>query len=206
MNYLAHAYLSFNDPQILVGNMISDFVKGKKQFDFAADIQRGIRLHRAIDDFTDTHEATREIKELFRADYRLYSGAFTDIVLDYFLANDVREFADESALMTFTQQVYTSLDEQVHSLPDTFIPFFMSMKKHDFLYHYRFQWGIRNSFEGMARRAKYISDASTAFAIFQENIQVIQPYYDQFFPLLKKYAAHTMEQLLHDDSYIFGKK
>jgi acyl carrier protein phosphodiesterase len=33
MNYLAHAYLSFNDPEILVGNMISDFVKGKKKFD-----------------------------------------------------------------------------------------------------------------------------------------------------------------------------
>ncbi len=34
MNYLAHAYLSFNDPEILVGNMISDFVKGKKKFDY----------------------------------------------------------------------------------------------------------------------------------------------------------------------------
>ena len=31
MNYLAHAYLSFGDPDILAGNMISDFVKGKKK-------------------------------------------------------------------------------------------------------------------------------------------------------------------------------
>ena len=30
MNYLAHAYLSFGDPGILTGNMISDFVKGKR--------------------------------------------------------------------------------------------------------------------------------------------------------------------------------
>ena len=30
MNYLAHAYLSFGDPDVLTGNMISDFVKGKK--------------------------------------------------------------------------------------------------------------------------------------------------------------------------------
>jgi hypothetical protein len=27
MNYLAHAWLSFNDDAILTGNMISDFVK-----------------------------------------------------------------------------------------------------------------------------------------------------------------------------------
>ena len=33
MNYLAHAYLSFNKPDILAGNIISDFVKGKKKFD-----------------------------------------------------------------------------------------------------------------------------------------------------------------------------
>ena len=206
MNYLAHAYLSFNHPQILAGNMISDFVKGKKQYDYAAGIQRGIRHHRAIDDFTDTHDAVKEVKELFRKDYRLYSGAFTDIVFDYFLANDLREFEDENALLAFAQQSYTSLNTQIEVLPVTFIPFFEAMKKHDFLYHYRVPWAIRNSFEGMVRRAKYISDANRAYAIFLENIQVIQPYYDQFFPLLKKYAAHTMEQLLNDDSYIFEKK
>ena len=60
MNYLAHAYLSFNDPEILVGNMISDFVKGKKKFDYPLRIQAGIMLHRIIDEFTDGHPATRE--------------------------------------------------------------------------------------------------------------------------------------------------
>ncbi|MFY7899136.1 MAG: ACP phosphodiesterase, partial [Chitinophagaceae bacterium] len=32
MNFLAHAYLSFQQPSLLIGNMISDFVKGKKQY------------------------------------------------------------------------------------------------------------------------------------------------------------------------------
>ena len=64
MNYLAHAYLSFNHPEILTGNMISDFVKGKKKFDYPTTIQKGIMLHRAIDQFTDTHEATKEAKEV----------------------------------------------------------------------------------------------------------------------------------------------
>ena len=30
MNYLAHAYLSFGNEPVLIGNMISDFVKGNK--------------------------------------------------------------------------------------------------------------------------------------------------------------------------------
>ena len=63
MNYLAHAYLSFNRPGILVGNMISDFVKGKKKYDYPPDILSGIDLHRAIDDFTDMHPVTKSAKQ-----------------------------------------------------------------------------------------------------------------------------------------------
>jgi acyl carrier protein phosphodiesterase len=84
MNYLAHAYLSFGHPGILTGNMISDFVKGKKKFDYPSEVQQGIALHRAIDQFTDTHEATREAKQVFRPAYRLYSGAFVDVVYDHY--------------------------------------------------------------------------------------------------------------------------
>ena len=42
--------------------MISDFVKGKKQFDYPINIQKGIQLHRAIDTFTDQHHATKAAK------------------------------------------------------------------------------------------------------------------------------------------------
>lgn len=44
--------------------MISDYVKGKKKFDYPPDIQKGIMLHRAIDTFTDFHEATKEAKNI----------------------------------------------------------------------------------------------------------------------------------------------
>jgi acyl carrier protein phosphodiesterase len=66
MNYLAHAWLSFNQPEILVGNMISDFVKGKKRFSFSERIQQGIMLHRSIDEFTDAHDATKKAKQFLK--------------------------------------------------------------------------------------------------------------------------------------------
>src|SRR6476619_335472 len=99
MNYLAHAYLSFRQPEILVGNMISDFVKGKKKFDYSPAIQKSMALHRAIDDFTDSHPATIKAKQFFRPAYRLYAGAFIDVVYDHFLALDSNEFANESELL-----------------------------------------------------------------------------------------------------------
>ena len=92
MNYLAHAYLSFNHPGILVGNMVSDFVKGAAKFSFNGIIQQGINLHRDIDSFTDTHPATREAKSVFQPAYRLYSGAIMDVLYDHFLANDPEHF------------------------------------------------------------------------------------------------------------------
>ena len=64
MNFLAHAYLSFDHNDILVGNMISDFVKGNKKDLFSVNIQKGIVLHRAIDAFTDQHKATSSIKNI----------------------------------------------------------------------------------------------------------------------------------------------
>ena len=119
MNYLAHAYLSFNQREILVGNMISDFVKGKKKFDYPILVQKGIILHRAIDEFTDEHTTTKKAKQIFHADYRLYAGAFVDVVYDHFLAIDEKEFTNES-LKEFTQKTYQSLSQFVDIFPDRF--------------------------------------------------------------------------------------
>jgi acyl carrier protein phosphodiesterase len=94
MNYLAHAYLSFEITDITVGNMISDFVKGKQKFDYPFAIQQGITLHRAIDSFTDSHAVTREAKSFFRDPYRLYAGPLVDVAYDHFLANDPLRFPE----------------------------------------------------------------------------------------------------------------
>ena len=112
--------------------MISDFVKGKKKFDYPADIQQGITLHRLIDVFTDEHEATRRAKEVFRPAYRLYSGAFVDVVYDHFLAIDPGEFP-EGSLLDFSQRVYAQLDAHQHWMPDRFAAMYPYMKEQIFI-------------------------------------------------------------------------
>jgi acyl carrier protein phosphodiesterase len=196
MNLLAHAYLSFNNEGILVGNMISDYVKGKKQFDYPLSIQAGIQLHRAIDEFTDTHEATQEIKKLFKPAYRLYAGAFTDVVYDHFLANDENEFASPENLQSFTQRTYHLLQNNTTYFPEKFAKSFPYMQAQDWLYHYRFDDGMQKSFGGLARRAKYIAETDTAFEIFLNNKEIIRESYQIFFPQLKLFTINKMELLL----------
>lgn len=194
MNYLAHAYLSFNDPEILVGNMISDFVKGKQKDTYAVNIRKGIMLHRAIDGFTDTHPATSRAKEFFRPFYRLYSGAFVDIVYDHFLANDSLVFA-ETEWSVFAKNTYRILDAYAIVLPPRFAAMLPYMKQQDWLFNYRYKWGIENSFRGLTHRAQYMDDSKTAFEIFEKKYALLQDCYNEFMPDVIRHAKEQFRIL-----------
>jgi acyl carrier protein phosphodiesterase len=176
--------------------MISDFVKGKKQFDYEPAIQKGIQLHRGIDTFTDTHAATRELKAFFRPHYRLYAGAFADVAYDYFLANDTVVFSNHEALEQFAAGVYKVLQQNVGVMPEAFAKMVPWMQQQDWLSNYRFTWGIEKSFGGVVRRSAYLTESAVAFAVFMENQAAMKQCYDAFFPELKKETFHQLERLL----------
>lgn len=182
MNYLAHAYCSFRHKEWMVGNMISDFVKGRKQYDYPAGIQEGIRLHRLIDAFTDDHYATKRAKEIFRPHYRLYAGAFVDVVYDYFLANDFTCFSNGEALMEFSQYTYQVLTEYHNVLPENYQQMYQRMKMQNWLYNYKHHWGMEKSFGGVVYRSKYLSESNSAFELFIKNMEELQLCYNAFAP------------------------
>lgn len=194
MNYLAHAYLSFNRAEILVGNMISDFVKGKAKFNYPPAIQQGIMLHRAIDTFTDGHAATHEAKQLLKPAVGLYAGAFVDVVFDHFLATDKNEFENTNKLMVFSQTTYRLLEPYEDVFPERFKKMFPFMQQHNWLYNYQFHSGIESSFGGVARRAKYLTDSSNAFSVFENNYDAFKNYYVQFFPSVKKFVLEQLNR------------
>ncbi|RYG43741.1 MAG: DUF479 domain-containing protein, partial [Chitinophagaceae bacterium] len=179
MNYLAHAYLSFDDPEVLAGNMISDFVKGKKRYDFPPGIQIGITLHRVIDAFTDDHAATKAAKTFFQPHYRLYSGAFIDVVYDHFLANDPGEFPGD-ALLAFSEKTYDTLAIHRQWWPERFAGMYPYMRAQNWLYNYRTREGTEQSFGGLVRRSAYMTESMTAGRIFAEHYQPLQECYRQF--------------------------
>lgn len=194
MNYLAHAYLSYNRPFILVGNMISDFVKGSQKLGYTAAIQKGIMLHRAIDHFTDNHPVTARAKEVFRPHYRLYSGPIIDVVYDHFLANDATLFSDAS-LLQFTQDVYQTLEEATVHLPPRFLNVLTYMKMQNWLYHYRTPEGIERTLRGLVRRASFLSDSTQAFESFLVHYTELKACYEEFFPDVKQMAKQALDEL-----------
>lgn len=180
MNFLAHSFLTFNDGQI-VGQFLEDFIRNKDRYSFPKDIQDGITLHREIDTFTDSHPAIHEAKKVFSPLVRLYAGAFVDVSMDYFLANDfsLNSLNDWKA---HSMKVYRVLNENKEFLSENFKKMLAKMEHDDWLYNYREDWGIKFSIQNVLSKAKYLDKNIPVFEAFLDNKDVLQKCYDDFFP------------------------
>ena len=146
-----------------------------------------------IDIFTDQHSATKTAKELLKPAVGPYAAAFIDVVYDHFLATDPT-IHDPDTWMEFSATTYRLLEPQVHHFPEKFARMFPYMKTQNWLYNYRFNWGIERSFEGVARRASYLSTENDAFQLFELHYDQLKAAYTLFFPEVKKLAL----DLLHE--------
>ena len=176
--------------------MISDFVKGKKKYDYPEQIQQGISVHREIDRFTDVHPVTKEAKQIFRPAYRLYAGSLMDVVYDHFLALDENEFTDEG-LKTFTINTYALLDQFKDLFPEKFNRMYPYMKSQNWLYNYRYREGIEKSLVGVVHRAKYLEESDTAYFLFNEHYDQLKNLYQLFFPEIKLMTVNFLKQFEH---------
>ena len=191
MNFLAHSYLSFSEKQ-LVGNMIADFVKNRDVARLPESIQKGIKLHRAIDTFTDAHPLIHEAKAPFRPLVRLYSGAFVDVAFDYFLANDTTENS-QCEWQEHSQRVYAVLRRYEEFLPEVFKKVLDKMQQDDWLYNYRNEWGIEYSFRNVVNKAQFLDKTINVFPAFLANKDFLREKYEIFFPEIKSFVQDFVD-------------
>lgn len=194
MNFLAHATLSLHKDDILFGNMIADFVKGRLPLNnYPQEIREGILLHRKIDSFTDRHPAVLKAKNYFRLDYRLYSGAFVDIVFDHFHANDPHYFNHNEDLLHFTQHIYQVLQKNHHLLPTSSQYLFLVMQEENWLYNYKTFKGLKQGLRGVTRRAKYLENWENAFEISMNHYYELNQLYFEVMEALVLYVKKELK-------------
>jgi acyl carrier protein phosphodiesterase len=168
-------------------------VKGSVILDsFPEGIKKGIQLHRKIDAFADQHPSSLKAKNLFRPDYRLYAGAFVDSLYDHFLANDPHFFPAEKSLFDFSQKVYTDLDGLREWLPEKFQQMLPYMVSSNWLYNYRTLKGMKNSFDGLVRRAKYLESSDKAYEILVSHYYELNQYYFDFIDDVNRYVKNEL--------------
>ena len=199
MNFLAHAYLSFGQEEILVGNFIADFVRGKELENYPKKVQLGIQLHRAIDTYTDSHPLVKQVQSLLIPRFGHYSRVISDVFFDYFLAKNWKNYSD-TPLEKFSLDSYRTLSSSPYELPEAFRRMFHWMQAQNWLYAYREAAGIQAALDGLTRRARFDSKMNESTQVLWEKEEEIEAIFFAFFEDLETFASTTLAALIqpHD--------
>lgn len=174
MNFLAHLYLSGDDPHTLVGNFIGDFVKGRNlSSQFEPRIVKGIELHRAIDEFTDKHPVVSQSKLRLRTKYRHYAPVIVDVFYDHFLARNWSDYNSSMDLSEYAQRAYLTLKQFDDILPERVKQMLPYMINGNWLLNYAQIEGIQRALTGMSRRTPFDSK-------MDESVNDLRQYYNEF--------------------------
>lgn len=187
MNFLAHILLSGTDDKIMIGNFIGDFVKGRQLDMYEEKVQTGIRLHRFIDTYTDTHPIVSQSKKRLRERFSHYAGVIVDVFYDHFIAINWRRYSGES-LLVFTTHFYKKIQSYTH-LPEKVSTMIAHMTKGNWLYHYQYIEGIDRALTGMAQRTQFDSGMEKAAGYLKTYYTDFESEFHQFFPDLQTQAA-----------------
>ncbi|MBV6405667.1 MAG: DUF479 domain-containing protein [Flavobacteriales bacterium] len=152
MNFLGHLYLSGDDPLVITGNYMADAIKGGDLGRFPEGLRKGIRLHRAIDHYTDGHPLARAGRERVRDHAGRYAPVVMDLFYDHLLAVHWAAVHPEP-LHLFTARMYAVLGAHaawMEGRPARMLPHLIA---EDWLGAYARREGLAAALGGMARRA-----------------------------------------------------
>jgi len=194
VNYLAHAYLSFGNPKVLIGNFIGDFVRGDIENLYDKDIVVGIKLHWEIDKYTDNHPVVKEAQSILRPEYGRYSTVITDMYFDYFLGRYWKNYSP-IPIEEFAENVYAIIEEHKEILPEKFLMTFGYMKYYNWLTGYGDLDGIRRALTGMSKRTKFDSKMETAHLFLDQHHEYLKLHFGDFFEDVVSFSKKTLADL-----------
>lgn len=195
MNFLAHLYLSGNNTDIMIGNFIADHIKGNRFKHFPLSIQKGIRLHREIDTFTDAHPIVKKSMHRLHERYRHYDGVIIDIFYDHFLAKNWQKYSD-IPLKKYVDNIYTLLQNHLQILPEKTIEMLPYMIQYNWLYNYQYLSGIETVLIGMNKRTKGKSKMHLAIEDLRIHYNDFETDFTLFFKDIQSFTSHKIEELL----------
>jgi len=199
VNFLAHTYLSGCNEEIIVGNFMGDYVKGRNYVLFPEQVKKGILIHRDIDTFTDMHPITRRGKQRIAGKYHKYAGIVTDIFYDHFLASHWDRFST-LPLNEFVSRTYDLLKRNYKVLPEAIKRWFPTFLENNWMMAYQTVDGIELVLERMAANTSLPNHAEYAVEVLRDRYPSFQEDFLEFFPLIiqfleEKYGIDiTMER------------
>jgi acyl carrier protein phosphodiesterase len=188
LNHLAHVLLAGDDEALRLGALLGDFVHGAPDPALPAGVAAGIRLHRAIDTFTDGHPEVAAARALFAPPYRRYAGILLDMWFDHCLARDFPRWSAVS-LEAFSAGVRTLLHRHDALLPEALRRFRGYMEAHDLPAGYARREEIGRALLGISRRLRRANPVGEALPVLVGLDGELSERFEGFFPEVVGFAA-----------------
>ena len=186
MNFLAHLHLGGPSPQQMLGSLYGDFVKGPLDGRFPPQLEAGIRLHRAIDRYTDSHPLVLAALGRFPRERRRYAGIILDVFFDHCLALHWEHY-NPQPLPEFTSRVYSVL-RRTPDLPGRLAAIAPSMIEHDWLGSYQEFEVLGRVLQGISRRLSRPEGLLGALPELRELYPALLDDFRAFYPQLQVFA------------------
>jgi acyl carrier protein phosphodiesterase len=189
MNFLGHLYLSGNHEEIMVGNFIGDYVKGKEYLYYPAAMRQGIMLHRYIDSYTDSHPITKISRAHISEKYGKYSGIIIDIFYDYFLSSSWNSFSNIE-LQAFVDYVIASLKKHYYDFPQGIKNWFPNFLRNNWLMSYSSIEGLEDVLHRMSGRTSVPDHSTFAVNVLRESEAEMRKEFKEFFKSIREFVAN----------------
>ena len=195
MNYLAHAFLSPDDPQILMGNLWGDLLRPKDFPALQPGVLEGVLLHRSIDAFTDQHPAVEEIMKLIRPFQSKYTPVVADVIMDFILSKFWHLFSQET-IEIFCQHKYNLLTEHLHLIPARLHPRINRMLENSWLESCKNRERMKVALIMLSKRASFENQISNAMLPYDMHEHTMDRLFLVFFDELRGHVNLQNEGLL----------
>ena len=184
VNFLAHSVFGFNDSALIAGQICGDFVRGRDLSRFPERLERGIRLHRYLDRFTDTHPALTEARHQITIVPLRFSGIVVDVMFDHYLALHWDTFY-EISLDSHAQVVASALREYEHHFPASLKRFMVILERERILQGNVQLHAIEITLSRIAGRSDKYSALSLNIAELETLRELLHEPFNVFFPDLQ---------------------
>lgn len=188
MNYLAHALLAGDDEALRLGGVLGDFVRGQPDpAVWPSRVIVGIRLHRAIDVYTDAHPEVLAAKAQLPPPYRRYAGILLDMWFDHCLARDFSRWS-EQPLPEYSQALRALLWRRDTLLTPELRRFRAYMEANQLPAGYADNGVLGRALGGIGQRLSRANPLDSALPVLMEHEEELQRRFEAFFPQLQEFA------------------
>lgn len=185
-------YLSGTDHEVLVGNLMGDFVKGAVGDNiYPPRIRLGLMLHRKIDSFAQKNTNFQASRLRLAPRYGLYRGILVDLFYDHFLAQEWHSWS-EIPFPDYIAWAKSITEKQLAVMPQPFREF-VPVIFNDLLPSYKSISGTESALNRMSARIKRPNPLAEGGTELTLHYQELKQDFEHFIIEAKKFSSDFIE-------------